>query len=195
MARISPILTFQFIISSLLLSSFAMTLVSGENHGFVRSIDPEFLGLQREKLTHIRLYWHDIVGGPHPTAIDVVSPPSKSSPTNFGLVRMFDNALTQGPELSSELVARAQGFYASAAQKELSLLMAQNFAFVQGEFNGSTITLLGRNSVFNKVRELPVIGGSGVFRFARGYAEARTHTFDLTTGDATVEYNIYVLHY
>ncbi|ONH99086.1 hypothetical protein PRUPE_6G010400 [Prunus persica] len=168
MARISPILTFQFIISSLLLSSSAMTLVSGENHGF------------REKLTHIRLYWHDIVDGPHPTAIDVVSPPSKSSPTNFVLVRMFDNALTQGPELSSELVARAQGFYASAAQKELSLLMAQNFAFVQ---------------VFNKVRELPVIGGSGVFRFAKGYAEASTHTFDLTTGDATVEYNIYVLHY
>ncbi|KAI5321105.1 hypothetical protein L3X38_030176 [Prunus dulcis] len=195
MARISPILTFQFIISSLLLSSSAMTLVSGESHGFVRSIDPKFLGLQREKLTHICLYWHDIVGGPHPTAIDVVPPPSKSSPTNFGLVRMFDNALTQGPELSSELVARAQGFYASAAQKELSLLMAQNFAFVQGEFNGSTITLLGRNSVFNKVRELPVIGGSGVFRFAKGYAEASTHTFDLTTGDATVEYNIYVLHY
>ncbi|XP_007206300.2 dirigent protein 19 [Prunus persica] len=101
-----------------------------------------------------------------------------------------------GPELSSELVARAQGFYASAAQKELSKLMVQNFAFVQGQFNGSTISLLGRNSIFNKVRELPVVGGSGAFRFARGYAEATTHTFDgTTTGDATVEYNIYVLHY
>ncbi|XP_008226050.1 PREDICTED: dirigent protein 22-like [Prunus mume] len=188
MARISPILAFQLIISSLF-SSFAMIPVSGENHGFVGSIDPKLFGLQEEKLTHIRLFWHDLLNGPHPSAMDVVPSPTKS-PTNYGLVRMFDNALTEGPELSSELVARAQGFYASAARKGLSKLMVQNFAFVQGQFNGSTINLIGRNSIFNKVRELPVVGGSGVFRLARGYALATTHT-----GDAAVEYNIYVLHY
>ncbi|PQQ14754.1 dirigent protein 22-like [Prunus yedoensis var. nudiflora] len=176
MARISPILAFQLIISSLF-SSFAMIPVSGENHGFVGSIDPKLFGLQNEKLTHIRLFWHDIRNGPHPSA------------TNFGLVRMFGNALTEGPELSSKLVGRAQGFYASAARKKLSLLMVQNFAFVLGKFNGSTISLIGRKSIFNKVRELPVVGGSGAFRFARGYAEATT------TGNATVEYNIFVLHY
>ncbi|ONH99087.1 hypothetical protein PRUPE_6G010500 [Prunus persica] len=188
MARISPILAFQLIISSLF-SSFAMIPVSGENRGFVGSIDPKLFGLQEEKLTHIQLYWHDLLNGPQPSAIDVV-PSSTKSPTNYGLVRMFDNALTEGPELSSELVARAQGFYASAARKGLSKLMVQNFAFVKGQFNGSTINLIGRNSILNKVRELPVVGGSGVFRLARGYALATTHT-----GDATVEYNIYVLHY
>ncbi|KAM2126599.1 hypothetical protein ACFX1R_006597 [Malus domestica] len=191
MARLSA---FQFTIFSLL-SSFALILVSGENLGFHSTVDRKLLGLQKEKLTHVRLYWHDIVGGSHPSALEVVPAPSNKSQTNFGLVRMFDNALTEGPELSSKLVARAQGFYGFAGQVELSLLMAQNFAFVAGEFNGSTITLLGRNSILNKVRELPVIGGSGAFRFARGYAELRTHTFNLTSNDAIVEYNIYVLHY
>lgn len=108
---------------------------------------------------------------------------------------MIDDPLTEKPELSSKLVGRAQGFYGSASQQELGLLMAMNFAFVEGKYNGSTITVLGRNPVFSKVREMPVIGGSGLFRFARGYVHASTHTVDVKTGDAVVEYNVYVLHY
>jgi hypothetical protein len=73
--------------------------------------------------------------------------------------------------------------------------MAMNFAFIEGKYNGSTITVLGKNAVFSTVREMPVIGGSGLFRFARGYVQARTHMVDLKTGDATVEYNVYVFHY
>jgi hypothetical protein len=42
---------------------------------------------------------------------------------------------------------------------------------------------------------MPVVGGSGLFRFARGYAQAKTHDLDFKTGDAIVEYNVYVFHY
>jgi hypothetical protein len=42
---------------------------------------------------------------------------------------------------------------------------------------------------------MPVVGGSGLFRFARGYAQFSTHWIDLKTGDACVEYNVYVFHY
>ncbi|KAE8720834.1 Dirigent protein 19 [Hibiscus syriacus] len=100
-----------------------------------------------------------------------------------------------GPELRSKPVGRAQGFYALSSQEEIGLLMSMNFAFTEGKYNGSTITVLGRNAVFNKVREMPVIGGSGLFRFARGYVQAITHTFNMKTGDAVVEYNYYVLHH
>lgn len=165
---------------------------------FVRPIDRKLLGLtkKKEKLSHFRFYWHDILSGQSPTSVSVVPPPQKlNTTTAFGLVNMIDNPLTLGPQLSSKLVGKAQGFYASASQSEIDLLMAMNFAFIEGKYNGSTITLLGRNPVFHKVREMPVVGGSGLFRFARGYAQASTHWFDLKSGDATVEYNIYVFHY
>ncbi|PQQ15980.1 dirigent protein 22 [Prunus yedoensis var. nudiflora] len=61
-----------------------------------------------------------------------------------------------------------------------------NFVFVEGMYKGSTISILGRNPVLNNVREMPIIGGTGLFRFARGYALAHTVWFN-PTGDAIVE--------
>ncbi|OMO68857.1 Plant disease resistance response protein [Corchorus olitorius] len=125
----------------------------------------------------------------------VAQAPTTNATSPFGAVVMIDDPLTVSPDINSKLVGRAQGIYALASQSEASLLMAYNFAFMEGKYNGSTLSILGRNSVFSPVRELPVVGGSGVFRFARGYAEAKTHTFEVTTGNAVVEYNVYVFHY
>ncbi|KAL5072807.1 hypothetical protein RYX36_011791 [Vicia faba] len=108
---------------------------------------------------------------------------------------MIDNPLTLGPEISSKLVGKSQGFYTSACQDEVGLLMAMNLAFVERKYNGSSITILGRNPVYEKVREMSVIGGSGLFRFARGYAQTSTYSFDPKSGDAVFEYNVYVFHY
>lgn len=146
----------------------------------------------KQKLSHFRLYWHDVLNSTKPSSIPVVKPVTN---TGFGQVNMIDNALTLGPELGSRVVGKAQGFYALASQEEVGLLMAMNFFFTTGKYNGSSITIMGRNSVMNDVREMPVIGGSGLFRLARGYVQARTHDFNLNTGDATVEYTIYVFHF
>ncbi|KAK7390286.1 hypothetical protein VNO78_25588 [Psophocarpus tetragonolobus] len=159
--------------------------------GYMGSPNHKLLGLKRETLSHFRFYCHDILTGTNPTAIQIVpAVPQFNKTTWFGLVRMVDIPLTLEPELSSKLVGRGEGFYASGSQTELNLLVVMNFALTQGKYNGSTITMLGRNKVFSEVRELPVIGGSGVFRFARGYALARTHTFDPNTMEAVVEYNV-----
>ncbi|CAJ2656102.1 disease resistance response protein 206-like protein [Trifolium pratense] len=164
---------------------------------FVRPMDRKLLGInKKEKLSHFKFYWHDIGSGKNQSSVMVVPPSLKlNSTTGFGLVNMIDNPLTLGPKLSSKLVGKSQGFYASACKDELDLLMAMNLAFIEGKYNGSSITILGRNPVFHKVREMPVIGGSGLFRFARGYAQASTYSFDLKSGDAVVEYNVYVFHY
>jgi hypothetical protein len=193
MARILPILASQLLLF-FFISSFSTVSVAGEDGGFSRSLDRKLLGLKKEKLSHFRFYWHDTISGRNPSAVMVVPPVSNTS-TGFGLVNMIDNPLTLGPNLSSKLVGRAQGFYASASQQELGLLMVMNFAFTEGKYNGSTISVLGRNAVFSALREMPVIGGSGLFRFARGYVQASTHSFDIKTKDAIVEYNVYVLHY
>ncbi|CAI0393626.1 unnamed protein product [Linum tenue] len=151
--------------------------------GYSQLLSPAKLRLRKEKLSHLHFYFHDILSGPNPTAVPIVRPTTNSS-TSFGLVNMFDDLLTVGLEPSSKIVGRAQGFYGFASHSEFAALMAQNFVFMGG-----------RNAVLSPVRELPVIGGTGAFRFARGYAKARTRVSDLTNGDVVVEYNIYVYHY
>ncbi|XP_058734438.1 dirigent protein 22-like [Vicia villosa] len=178
-----------------LTSSTSSPSQNKDTFDFARPIDRKLLGLnKKEKLSHFKFYWHDILNGKNPSSVQILSPSNNSS-TYFGSINMIDNPLTLRPELSSKLVGKAQGFYASASQAEFGLLMAMNFAFVEGKYNGSTITILGRNPAMHKVREMPVVGGSGLFRFARGYAQASTYSFDMKSGNACVEYNVYVFHY
>ncbi|VVA39063.1 PREDICTED: dirigent [Prunus dulcis] len=175
---------------------FFLTLANAETHRFSKPLSPSKHGLKREKLSHLHFYFHDILSGRNPTAVRVAeAPTTNTSLTVFGAVVVMDDPLTVGPELGSKLVGKAQGIYASASQSELGLLMAFNFVFVEGKYNGSTLSVLGRNSVLSEVREMPIVGGSGLFRFARGYAHASTHQVDFETGDAVVEYNVYVFHY
>jgi hypothetical protein len=113
---------------------------------------------------------------------------TNTSKTSFGVVFVIDDPL------SSRLVGRAQGTYISAGREEVALLMNMNFVFTAGSYNGSSVAIMGRNAVFDDVREMAVVGGTGVFRWARGYALARTYALDLKTGDATVLYNFFITH-
>ncbi|KAK1266454.1 hypothetical protein QJS04_geneDACA009164 [Acorus gramineus] len=145
------------------------------------------------KTTHLHFYFHDTVAGRNATAVLSAHPPNPY-PTRFGNVFVIDDPLTEGPEPTSRRVGRAQGMYAFAARDEFSVLMAVDYAFTEGEFRGSGVSVLGRNPVTRAVREFPVVGGSGKFRLARGYALARTRWFD-SAGDAVVEYDMFVMHY
>ncbi|XP_002513105.2 dirigent protein 1 [Ricinus communis] len=147
---------------------------------------------REEKTTHLHFYFHDIVAGKNATAIRIAGPPD-SSLTNFGNTMMIDDPLTEGPELTSKLIGRAQGMYAMAAQNDFLLLMVLNYAFTEGEYNGSSISILGRNHVLDDMREMPIVGGSGAFKLAHGYALA--HTIHMDIEAATVEYDVYVTHY
>ena len=57
---------------------------------------------------------------------------TKKSPTLLGLVNIFDDPLTEGPEPTSKLVGRAQGLYGSAGQQEVGLLLARNLVSTVG---------------------------------------------------------------
>jgi hypothetical protein len=193
MAKTLPKLNLIFLVLVMAIFSFSAFVAAG---GFSRTLSPAKLGLKREKLSHLHFYFHDIRSGRNTTAVRVAkAPTTNTSSTTFGDVVMIDDPLTERPELSSKHVGRAQGVYASASQTEVGLLMVLNFAFMEGKYNGSTLTVLGRNIISSAVRELPIVGGSGLFRFARGYAHAKTLTFDMRTMNAIVEYNFYVLHY
>ncbi|GAV63991.1 Dirigent domain-containing protein [Cephalotus follicularis] len=156
---------------------FSLILATSEPNPFDKTLSPSSLGLKEATLTHLHFYFHDTVTGQNPTAFRIAQARiTNKSATGFGALVMIDEPLTVGPELSSKLVGRAQGKY-----------------------NGSTLSVLGRNTILSTVRELPIVGGTGLFRFARGYALARTYSFDPTApvmlGNAVVEYNVYVFHY
>lgn len=182
---------------TLLLLSYALSNVIGEETGFVGTLHPKSLGLHKKQtLSHFKFYWHDIVSsGANSTSATIIPPlPKYNTTTSFGMVNVMDNPLTLGPELGSKLVGRAEGFYALTSQSQINLLMVMNFALFEGKYNGSTITIVGRNAVSENEKDIPVVGGSGIFKFAKGYAHAKTYFFDPKTGDATTEYNVYVLH-
>ncbi|XP_062018974.1 dirigent protein 22-like [Rosa rugosa] len=189
---VGPVLKLFFVV--LFMSS---SVHSSSNIEEKRESDHRFQKLlcSKQKLTRLHFYFHDIVSGQAQTTVMVVSPAKtvKPSPTWFGQVNMFDNPLTKGPELTSKLLGHAQGLYGYASQVDISLLVAMTFIITNGRHDGSSFTVLGRNTVTDSTRELPIVGGTGKFRLARGFATAKTYFFNDTV--AIVEYNIVVIHY
>lgn len=187
-----------FVLCSLALCASSFVLQNRVNE------DSEALALQEwydrlpdmpQKVTKLHFYLQDIVSGPNATNIPVaVANSTKKSPTLFGLIGAIDDPLTKGPGRDSMIVGRAEGLITSASLEETAYHMTLSFVFTGGRYNGSSLSVVGHNPFYHEYRELPVVGGSGDFRLARGSALLRTYSFE-KTGDAVVEYNIVVLHY
>ncbi|XP_031473243.1 dirigent protein 22-like [Nymphaea colorata] len=147
-----------------------------------------------EKVSHLHFYFHDSLDGRYSIRI-AAAPPSYKSATQFGNARAVDFPLTEGPHPGSKLVGRVQGLYVIASKEEVVLLMDLTYQFYEGKYNGSSISVLGRNAVRSPLREMPVVGGTGLFRLARGYVQAKTYLYNVTNGFAIVEYDAFVMHY
>ncbi|XAR71056.1 hypothetical protein NMG60_11028144 [Bertholletia excelsa] len=154
------------------------------------------LGRAKETLTKLHFYFHDLVAGKNITSVTVAKPNTTDRfPTMFGQLNVMDNPLTVGPELNSGTIGRAQGIFGSAGLEEPSLLMTMNLVFTEGKHKGSTLALLGRNVIFHQYREMSIVGGTGVFRLARGIATAKTYSYSPNSNGAVVEYHVIALHY
>lgn len=183
-------------ITFLIFLALSFLFISLATASYYQSVTPTMLGFE-EKLTHLHFYFHDIMAGPKPSTVIVAEPNGKiKDALPFGTVVAIDDPLTVGPERDSKIIGMAQGIYTSISQEEMGLMMVMTMAFSEGEFNGSTLSILGRNMIMRyPVRELAIVGGTGAFRFARGYAQGKFHSVNFTTGDATVEYDVFVYHY
>ncbi|KAL0386879.1 UNVERIFIED_CONTAM: Dirigent protein 11 [Sesamum radiatum] len=135
-------------------------------------------------------------GGENPTVWKVAqSNLTDVLPSAFGLVSVVDNLVTSGPEIESREVGRIQGLIGLADFHEKALVMLLNVVFTEGEYKGSTLSILGRNPLDDEVREVPVVGGTGGFRMARGYAVTTTYAVDKAHTHGVIEYNVVVAHY
>ncbi|CAM0874850.1 unnamed protein product [Alopecurus aequalis] len=149
------------------------------------------------KMTHIKIYMHDVVTSvpsSPATAVRVargVTPLPIEPAIRFGDMLVIDDPLTEGPSAASPTVGTAQGFYIFASRTDFALFLTVNMVFTAGPYNGSTIAVLARDAIVEPVRELPVVGGTGVFREATGYGLLRTYSSNDTTFNAVLQVDIY----
>ncbi|XP_039155852.1 dirigent protein 21-like [Eucalyptus grandis] len=121
---------------------FPLTIFAARSQTSARSLSIEAGPRRLEKLSHLHFYLHEMFTGPNFTATQVASAPTSSqSATSFGTVIVIDDMLKLGPDAGSKLVGQAQGLTSSVSQSGSALLMAANFVFSEGTFNGSRSTL------------------------------------------------------
>ncbi|KAJ4750897.1 Dirigent protein [Rhynchospora pubera] len=143
--------------------------------------------------THLHFYLHDTLSGSNPSAVRVAGLNPNATSLSFGDIVIFDDPLTKEPDLNSTLVGRGQGYYTHVSKEDLTLMMVVNLVFLEGRFNGSTLSVIGRNSVLNKVREFPIVGGTGAFRGATGWVLDQTYSVDPRTGDGIFEFDVFLV--
>ncbi|KAL8518331.1 hypothetical protein ACS0TY_009631 [Phlomoides rotata] len=148
---------------------------------------------RREKTARLRFYIQDALGEPNATVWEVARAEiTSSSPFGFGQVRVLDDLITAEPDRNSKKLGRAQGLITFAGLDESALAMNLNFVFTAGEYNGSSLCILGRNPIDSKNRELPVVGGTGVFRMGSGFSISNTYSYDPVENYGVLEYIVYV---
>ncbi|XP_047938820.1 dirigent protein 11-like [Salvia hispanica] len=145
----------------------------------------------------LELYVQDLrVGNKNATVVEVAKAAgvTDKSPFNFGSVHVVDDLVTEGPGINSRPLGRVQGLTINADLSTFGIATNLNLYFTVGKLAGSTLCILGRNQVMDDQRELPVVGGSGIFRFARGYAIQTSHSMDAAANYAVLKYTIYTTY-
>lgn len=86
----------------------------------------------KQKVTKFRFYFHDIVRGKNPTAVQIAQANmTVKSSTFFRYVATANDPLTAGPEPNSTLLG-------SADENEIDLHMTLKFVFTTGEHTKCT---------------------------------------------------------
>ncbi|XP_061372274.1 dirigent protein 24-like [Gastrolobium bilobum] len=122
----------------------------------------------------------------------------------FGSITVIDDQLTEGQELGSAVVGRAQGFYTASSLDGTSQSIVVTVLLHSGEHNDNdgvedSISLFGVHRTASQQSEVAVIGGTGKYENARGYAALETllkedqHTTDGV--DTILHFNVYLTHY
>ncbi|OIV98675.1 hypothetical protein TanjilG_23967 [Lupinus angustifolius] len=90
----------------------------------------------------------------------------------FGTITVIDDVLTAQPELGSQIVGKAQGVYVASSADGSRQMMVFTALFEGGEY-GDSLNFYGLYKIGSTMSHLSVIGGTGKFKNAKGFAELR----------------------
>ncbi|XP_059627156.1 dirigent protein 9-like [Cornus florida] len=115
----------------------------------------------------------------------------------FGTITVVDNQLTEGQELGSSVIGKAQGFYLSSSLDGSSHTIVLTALFHGGDHEvEDNISFFGVHRTASHESQLAVIGGTGKYENAKGYATIVTiHHQDqhMTDGVETItQFNVYL---
>ncbi|OAY76977.1 Dirigent protein 25 [Ananas comosus] len=88
----------------------------------------------------------------------------------FGTLTVMDDELTEGPELGSGVVGKAQGFYVASSEEGTSQTVALTAMLTAGDYADS-ISLFGVHRTAESESYLAVVGGTGKYAGAKGFAK------------------------
>ncbi|KAL2487829.1 Dirigent protein 25 [Forsythia ovata] len=91
----------------------------------------------------------------------------------FGTMTVFDDELTEGHDLGSGLVGKAQGFYIASSEDGNSQTMAFTVMFTSGSYADS-LSLFGVHRTAVSESHLAIMGGTGKYVNAKGFATVKT---------------------
>ncbi|XP_010032276.2 dirigent protein 24 [Eucalyptus grandis] len=114
----------------------------------------------------------------------------------FGTITVIDNQLTEGHELGSAVLGQAQGFYLSSSLDGTSHTMAATVLLHGSDHEiDDTISFFGVHRTASPVSEVAIVGGTGKYEHAKGYAAVETlpqenqHTTDGV--DTILHFNVF----
>ncbi|KAF3333624.1 Dirigent protein 25 [Carex littledalei] len=116
----------------------------------------------------------------------------------FGTLTVVDDELTEGPELGSGAMGKAQGFYVASSLDGSSQTLALTTMFKANEYADS-ISFFGVHRTIDSESHLAIVGGTGKYVNAHGFAKvAVVHsaaTQHETDGVETVlEFSVYLTY-
>ncbi|KAK4791185.1 hypothetical protein SAY86_031598 [Trapa natans] len=157
-----------------------LTGLGGTTGNLVRSNDDKFIGGG---------YGFPVLnGGQLPSGMTVQK-------MMFGTLTVFDDELTEGHELGSRLVGKAQGFYVASSEDGTSQTMALTAMFEADGYVDS-ISFFGVHRTVVSESHLAVMGGTGKYVNARGFATIKTFPAPnqaLTDGlETVVQFTVYL---
>ncbi|KAG5632564.1 hypothetical protein H5410_004281 [Solanum commersonii] len=141
------------------------------------------------KQNYLAFYVHDYLSGHDTSAITVAGKDGpQTSVLSFGTIIVVDDPVTEGPDLNSKVIGRAQGMYINSQLDGKGLHLMFSIIFTDGKYKGSTLEIQGANL-------FAIVSGTGYFRFVRGYGIMTTHFIDIPNLKAILKLDAIVNHY
>ncbi|KAE8724697.1 dirigent protein 23-like [Hibiscus syriacus] len=173
-----------------LIVCLSLVAVQSQYNSKSRPYDPK-----AEKVTDLHFFLHESLDGQNPTAVVIAQAniTTNNSTVPSRTLSAVDDPLRTGPEPSSEVIGNAQGLAVIAGVNSTVAVTYFDFGFTGGEFNGSSLSMFSRNQLTMTEREMSVVGGTGEFRMARGFAIINPYLINAT--NVILEFNVTVVHY